>query len=437
MRGMGHRAFSDVDTGEQAPGSRGLQMAPFAGMRYDISRVHDLAAVTAPPYDVLDDESVRVLESSHANNIVRVILPRDNPDSPGQRYRYAGETLRSWLSTGVLTVDPEPALYVYEQTGRGVMQRGLLGGVGLRGEDEGVILPHEDTMPGPVRDRLQLMEATRANLEPIFLLYGGGGYTSELVEKVCTQDPLAQATTGDGITHRLWRIADVDQIGRVNHDLAPHQALIADGHHRYATYLRLQRAARDRGGGDGPWDYGLALLVDVNAYPPALNSIHRVVRGLSVTDAVARIGDTFSVRPLGDLDEALSLLRDGGPHTYALVGQGRHVLLSNPVARLLEQFVPRSRPESWRRLDATVLHFALLGGVWQVGDSERTVSYHHDLSAALREADRTAGTAVLLNPATVDSVLEVTVAGSRMPRKSTSFGPKPRTGLVVRSLSSG
>ena len=37
------------------------------------------------------------------------------------------------------------------------------------------MLPHEDVMPGPVTGRRLLMEATQANLEPIFLLYDGSG----------------------------------------------------------------------------------------------------------------------------------------------------------------------------------------------------------------------------------------------------------------------
>jgi uncharacterized protein (DUF1015 family) len=32
-------------------------------------------------------------------------------------------------------------------------------------------------------------------------------------------------------------------------------------------------------------------------------------------------------------------------------------------------------------------------------------------------------------------VVELAAAGHRMPRKSTSFGPKPRTGILLRSLS--
>ena len=62
----------------------------------------------------------------------------------------------------------------------GSVTRGLLGAVELRDPDDGVILPHENTMAGPVSDRLALMTATEANLEPIYLVYDGGGAASRL-----------------------------------------------------------------------------------------------------------------------------------------------------------------------------------------------------------------------------------------------------------------
>ena len=41
---------------------------------------------------------------------------------------------------------------------------------------------------------------------------------------------------------------------------------------------------------------------------------------------------------------------------------------------------------------------------------------------------------MLLKPVELGDVLAVAASGERMPRKSTSFGPKPRTGLVLRLL---
>jgi len=431
------------------PAGPGLELAPFRALRFGQSRVGDLAAVTAPPYDVVDTDVARRLKAGHPNNIVRLILPEGGSGAQDGRYDRAGRTLRSWVDEGVLVRDPLPALYVYEQVGASVHQRGLIGGVGLRRPDAGIVLPHEDTMPGPVDDRLRLMRATQANLEPIFLLTDGLADAAELIEKTAAGLPLYEATTADGVTHRLWRMTDATEIRRVSEDLRPRQALIADGHHRYATYLRLQQEMRASGHGAGPWDHGLALLVDRQAYPPVLGAIHRVVHGLERGELVRRTGGAFRARdvesprlgpgspragaddPVGALP-ALAAARDD--HAFVLTDASGATLLSSPDPSVLARTVPPDRPEPWRRLDATVLHSTLLDALWGVPDDERSVSYHHDLPGALRAAEQYDGTAVLMNPVPVESVLEVTGAGARMPRKSTSFGPKPRTGLVLRTL---
>ena len=146
-------------------------------------------------------------------------------------------------------------------SGPGVSTRGLLGAVQLRDPADGVILPHENTMAGPVADRLALMRATQANLEPIYLVYDGGGPASQVVADVEDAAVLATAVTPDGVAHRLWAITDPRTHEAVAGDLATRRALIADGHHRYATYRELQ-AREHSEQGVGPWDRGLALLVD-------------------------------------------------------------------------------------------------------------------------------------------------------------------------------
>ena len=74
----------------------------------------------------------------------------------------------------MLAVDDAPALYVYEQRGPGLVQRGLIGLVRV---GTTAIHPHEDVMPGPVAGRRELMAAVRGNLEPILLVYNGGAGT--------------------------------------------------------------------------------------------------------------------------------------------------------------------------------------------------------------------------------------------------------------------
>ncbi len=262
------------------------------------------------------------------HNVVRLILPRPVPGRPGEEYHDAAESLRQWQDEDILVTDPAPALYLYEQSAAsgpaGWVQRGLIGAIRLVPPGAGIVLPHEDVSPGPVAGRLALMEATQANLEPIFLLYdshsskesgepirttdpcdGAIGATARIIAEIAgscagsaPREPLISTRTSDGLHHKLWAITDPGELAAIAADLSPRQALIADGHHRYAAYRNLQARRRQSGAGPGPWDYGLALLVDSASYPPQIGAIHRVIPGLDVQQAAKLAASAFSVRAL-------------------------------------------------------------------------------------------------------------------------------------------
>lgn len=286
----------------------GLDLNPFRGLRYDPDRVGSLAAVTSPPYDVVvRPDGLLHLESADPHNIVRLILPQDS--TPTARNQQAAETLHRWLSEGVLTTDTEPGLYVYEQRdGGGMLQRGIIGALRLSEPADGVVLPHEDVMPHVIADRAALMRATSANLEPLLLTYRGNGSrvgTAAVIERTAQHPPLLSTTTEDGFSHRLWAVTDPADLAEIQTDLGHHQALIADGHHRWATYLRL----RAEHPSPSPWDYGLVLLVDTTRYPLRVRAIHRLLHRLPVADALAALTGSFRIRHLDvPLSEALDAL---------------------------------------------------------------------------------------------------------------------------------
>jgi hypothetical protein len=207
--------------------------------------VSGLAEVTSPPYDVIFRDKEDQLMAADPHNVVRLILPLPQPGLPGREYQDAAACLRRWLAEQILVADPEPALYVYEQGPDGndggsrragdafyagvpgvgprastaELQRGLIGALRLVPPQAGIVLPHEDTSPGPVAERLTLMEATQANLEPIFLLYdghdapggasgelagtswpggpGSAGATAQIIAQAAATEPLLEARTGD------------------------------------------------------------------------------------------------------------------------------------------------------------------------------------------------------------------------------------------------
>ncbi|CAM5256603.1 DUF1015 domain-containing protein [Streptomyces fumanus] len=421
----------------EATERRGLELTPFRGLRYDPDRVGSLAAVTSPPYDVVvRPDGLLHLESADPHNIVRLILPQ--AATPDARNEQAARTLRRWRADGVLTADPAPGLYVYEQRdGAGLVQRGLIGALRVSDPEERIVLPHEDVMPHVVADRAALMRATHANFEPLLLTYrGDGGATSDLIETTAERPPLLATTTEDGFGHRLWQLTDPGDLARVRSELARHQALIADGHHRWATYRRL----RAEHPSPSPWDYGLVLLVDTVRYPLRVRAIHRLLHDLPVDAAVTAVKDRFRVRRLNSgtplstaLDALAGAAREG--NAFLLAGDGAFHLVDRPDPGLLARTVPADRPEAWRTLDATVLHATLLPHVWHVpDDSAAHVSYIHDTAATVEKAERDGGTAVLMHPVREEVVRDLARQGVTMPRKSTSFGPKPASGLVLRAL---
>jgi len=438
------------DRPDAAPRPAGLLLVPFRGLRP--TRTTDVGAVLMPPYDVVDEAAARELAERDAHNAVRLVLPRDPAGEPGGRYAAAAATLAAWRTDGSLALDDEAALYVYEETlPDGHVQRGLLGGVGLTPAEDGIVLPHENTMAGPVTDRLALLTATATDLEPIFLVYDGGGPASEVVAAAGLGDPadpaarpVAEAVTPDGTWHRLWAVTDPTVLARVAADLLPRRAVIADGHHRYATYLRHQAEQHAAGRGNGGWDRGLAMLVDASGYGPQVHAIHRVLPGLPLGEAVAGAEGAFRVERLPDLgrpddrgdpvgaDAALAVLRDTpGPAFLLSDGHTVHLLRDADPARVAAA-LPGERSAAWRGLDVAVAHLLLVAELWGLADSEGVVNYAHSPAEALQAAARSGGTALLLAPTPVEAVAAVAAAGERMPRKSTLFTPKPATGLVLR-----
>jgi uncharacterized protein (DUF1015 family) len=390
-----------------------LWLRPFHGVRYNAAVVPDLAEVTSPPYDVMDRPMIDTLLDESPRNVVRLILPRmvSDPLSDVDPYARAALLLQRWRSDGVLVTDPRPALYVYEYGQPGQTVCGVVGAVELSSPEDRVVLPHEDVMEPIVADRLAMMSAGQANLEPIMLVYDGGGAVADIIDAARSGQPLLDVVSPDEAVHRLWRIDDEETTAEIGRRLSRHQALIADGHHRYATYLRLQEAHRDDG--PGPWDRGLALLIDQSTCPVQVGPIHRSVSDLRLDQVSAP--DGFAMEPAHASAAGEPTARN----------RGEFVVTDGAQTASLHHVGPREASVS----DAELLH-SVVFPAWSIGEDR--VGYHHSVEQAVRSARHGDGVAVVLHPATVAEVMAVARAGKVMPRKSTSFGPKPRTGLVMR-----
>jgi uncharacterized protein (DUF1015 family) len=420
---------------------RVARIAPFRGIRYDPDAVGDLSRVVAPPYDVISDAALDLLEEASPHNIVRLILGRDEPgdDETTNKYTRARGLLEAWLTAGVLRRDEDEALYVYEERstidGEPHLQRGILGAVSLGREGEDAVLPHEGTYDDIVADRLALLRATATNLDCIFCVTDAqDAGTHAAVERVTGGDPSAAFTTPDGIDHRLWTMTDPDAIATVIRTVSRAQVVIADGHHRHRTaqiYADERRGAE----GPGPWDAQLMLVVDATRFGPALLPIHRVVRGIDAPAALARLQPVFRVEEVHTPDPAAMaaelIKRRIYGRTFAMLSADRAwwLTVSDKVAE--REAMPPERSPAWRDLDVAVLHALVFDRLLDV--SETGFEHSATETADAVRAGR-ADLAFLVAPPPFESVRAVAEAGEAMPQKSTFFIPKPITGIVLRPL---
>ncbi len=403
------------------------EIKPFRGIRY---RADDLSRVLAPPYDVITDAQRAELCARDPHNIVRVILSRTTDDAG---YGEAGETYRRWLGAGVLQGDPEPGLYVLEQSfaggGRALRRFGVL--ARFRAEDaaRGVILPHEHTRAAAKEDRWRLLNATKANFSPIFLMFPDPTAAfAALVLDVIGHPPLAQYADDGGVGHRLWCVREPGLVARFQALLGSVPSYIADGHHRHATALRH----RDAVGPDGAWTLGYFTPIDA----PGLLVLpyHRILsEGPSLEEAEARLASRFRLAPMpGAADAAAAVASSRARYAFALAWPEGDAVVAEAGPEG-EGLLSPVAPGCLRVLDTYFLHHAVLGPI--LGVPEAAVSYVHSLAEAEEALVAvTCRLAVLMRATPVRQIVDVADAGESMPAKSTFFHPKLPSGLVIHPL---
>jgi uncharacterized protein (DUF1015 family) len=399
-----------------------------------------LARVSSPAYDLVTPSSRARLADADPHNIVRLILPRVDGGAQGsgdtalRSAELAAATLREWEADGVLQRDGQPAFWLYElrPAGETPATIGWLGAVALPGPGSRAVLPHEDTYAPAVEGRRALLAATATDLEPIVLAHDPDAEVAELTAAAREGRATLELQDADGVLHRLWRVTDSDCLRQLVTAFRRTGAVIADGHHRFAAAQEHARGNPTAPGSDAV----LALITPMGLGGLRVEAIHRVVPDLPLETALVWAAAGFRVEELlpdraGAETTARRWLADPAASGFLVTDGVRLVQLSHPNDEM-QATVPREAPAPWQGLDVVMAHHGLLEHLWHRRDDPESLLIAHDVPEALRTAAARSGTALLLRAPSPADVAAVARAGARMPRKSTLFVPKPRTGLVLR-----
>jgi uncharacterized protein (DUF1015 family) len=393
---------------------------PFQGLRYR-PEVAPLAQVIAPPYDVISASERLHLASRHRANAVLVELPEADLSGGRDRYAVAADLFARWQSKGILLADPGRSLYPYRMTDpSGRATTGVIGALGLADPgEESDILPHEQTLPKPKSDRLDLLRATRANLSPIWGLSMAAGVTATF--DPTDDDPVADVYDDDGVRHQLWVLSDADTVAAVGAAVATAPVVLADGHHRYETARAYQAERRQaNGGAPGSYDLVMALVVELSEDQLTVGAIHRTVSGLPDDfDLVGALAPWFDVVRAGAADDRTLGALAGSSSLTLVTGGQAYLLLAHPEVQ----------EQEGNDLDSNLIATVL------ATFPPHEVMHRHSVAEAMEALQDGEGQAAfLLRPVTVKQIDEWANERRRMPPKTTFFSPKPRTGMVFRSL---
>jgi uncharacterized protein (DUF1015 family) len=313
---------------------------------------------------------------------------------------------------------------------------------------EGRIYPHEETHGGAKADRLKLWQNCKANLSQIFGLFPDEtNQVQNLLETAAAPVTPIEAVDHLGVVHRLWPVTDIGTIASVSKLMGPKPIFIADGHHRYETACNYREQVRDSGimSKDHPANYVLMNCVAMEDAGLCVLPTHRLFSDLprlTGDELAAKLGDLFTVRNAGEGPQAAhevweDIETTDRQDTLALYtqadGRWQIVQLTGSGKEKMAQ-VANDHCDEWRELGVSILHRLIVETILDNPNPAKPTYVHEVAEVADGLTTGQFPLAALVMPATVNDIRTVSLAGERMPAKSTYFYPKLLSGLVINPL---
>lgn len=406
---------------------------PFQCVRPEKSKA---ARVAALPYDVYNRQEAKEEVLREPMSFLKIDRAETSFDDSmdtyaPEVYQKAKELLEKDIADGVYIKDTDSAYYVYELVMDGRSQTGIVACASVDDYVNGVIKKHENTREDKEIDRITHVDTCNAQTGPIFLAYRSEKVIDEIVAKKQKEEPIYDFTAVDGITHRVWKIAeaeDVEKLGKAFADIE--NIYIADGHHRAASAVKvgLKRRKENPGyTGEEEFNYFLSVLfphdqlmiMDYNRTVKDLN-------GLSKDEFLKKVAECFEVN---EEDDAVRPQKKGEVGMY--LDKQWYRLIAKP-----ELFEGKDAVGS---LDVSVLQDYLLGPVLGIGDPRTDsridfIGGIRGLKELERRADNDMKVSFSMYPTSITELFDVADQKLLMPPKSTWFEPKLRSGLFIHEI---
>jgi uncharacterized protein (DUF1015 family) len=304
------------------------------------------------------------------------------------------------------------AVLVYRQTDGDVTATGVLADVFLSAYDAGRVRRHERTIGKTLRKMADYVRSTRVYGNPVALTHTLDLKTAIAAHTERTAD--TAFTSADGSSHRLWLVEGIDAENLCRQ--FDTTLYITDGHHRLAA---ASLVATEEGRIGARLPAGLFSTEELT-----LRAFARCVVDSEIDpDAlIERLRSQHQVEEVSD--------KEARPRMRSEFG----VRIRDRYFRL--RIDPRNIPDDpFESLDVSLLRDQILGPMFGITHPRKDKRLRFLADLADHEQTVTDCDAWFLPfPVLVDDVMTVADSGRVMPAKSTMFGPKVPSGLMIRTL---
>ena len=418
---------------------------PFRSLR---PTVETAARVAALPYDVYSFSEAKTEVLREPLSFLRIdraetLLPEGTDPYCPAVYETARDEIARFCREGVLITEEKPCYYLYELTGMGHTQTGIVALSSVDDYLDGTIRRHENTREEKELDRIRHVDVTNMQTGPIFLAYRGKKDLEEITEEIRREKPLYDFVSADGVRHRVFRVDGEEQTARITAGFAGvERTYIADGHHRAASAVKvslMRRKEHPDYTGEEEFNWFLSVIFpeeELRIFP-----YNRVVTDLgsqneeTLLNGIQKhyflVGEKPAEEMRGKPDEP---------------GDGRNPADKGDFCLLLGDtwYTFRLRPEYVSRnpvkiLDVETLQDYVLAPLLGIRDSRRDrriryVGGIYGTEELVRQVNGGAAAAFSMYPTSMEELLAVADEGLLMPPKSTWFEPKLRSGLFIHRL---
>lgn len=408
------------------------EIRPFSAYRPGAGWESKIAAL---PYDVYSrEEAVEVVrknpDSFLAIDRAETGFGKETDTYAPEVYERAASLLKEWIAEGRFVREEKPCYYLYEQVMNGRSQTGIVACASLDDYRNEVIKRHENTRAEKEEDRIRHVDVCNMQTGPIFLAYRTNDVLRSVTAQVKEGKPACDFVSEDGIGHKVWVIAEKEQIETIHESFSCIPALyIADGHHRCASAVKVglkRRQEHPEFTGEEEFNYFLSVLFpDEELRIMDYNRVVKDLNGYTSEKFIERISKDFKVEEIS---------RPYRPEKKGCFG----MFLDEKWYKLtaMPQILSEDAVEG---LDVSILQRHLLEPVLGIGDpkTDKRIDFVGGIRG-LEELERRVHTdmqvAFSMYPTSIGELFAVADAGRLMPPKSTWFEPKLRSGLFLHDI---